>query len=193
MTRTAKNAALTDVQRAVLNAAAHSSNLVAWPLPRQLNLSPGSSAIVIRGLVQRGLIEQRPALSADPVWKEETASATRWSSPRPDTRPSDREGRGCCDGARTVRQERGSPGRGAAHDCARPVPRHEEPRCALPRHAACGRREGREPRPHQGSNVCGRRRTDGAWPTASRPSSAHARQSRSRTAEGTSAAATPHK
>ena len=62
---------LTNNQRAVLNAAARSANLVAWPLPKCLKLSPGSAAIVIRGLLQKGLLEKRPAMGADPVWKEE--------------------------------------------------------------------------------------------------------------------------
>jgi hypothetical protein len=62
---------LTDKQRVVLNAAARSCNLVAWPLPRQLALNPGSAAIVVRGLLQKGLLEKRPALGGDAVWKEE--------------------------------------------------------------------------------------------------------------------------
>lgn len=62
---------LTDNQRAVLNAAAHSANLAAWPLPKKLELSAGSAAIVIRGLLQKGLLEKRRALGSDPVWKEE--------------------------------------------------------------------------------------------------------------------------
>lgn len=62
---------LTDKQWAVLNAAARSCNLNVLPLPRHLNLSPGSAAIVIRGLLQKSVIEKRVALGADTAWKEE--------------------------------------------------------------------------------------------------------------------------
>jgi len=62
---------LTDHQRVVLNAAAYSNNLVVWPLPRKLKLTPGSAAIVVRGLLQKGLIDKRPALNTDVIWKEE--------------------------------------------------------------------------------------------------------------------------
>jgi hypothetical protein len=66
---------LTDNQRAVLSAAARSANLVAWPLPKRLKLSAGSTAIVVRGLLQKGLIEQRRALGTDPVWKEDNGKS----------------------------------------------------------------------------------------------------------------------
>jgi hypothetical protein len=62
---------LTATQRAVLGAAARTAALTAWPLPKKLGLSAGSAAIVVRGLLQKGLIEKRQALGADPVWKEE--------------------------------------------------------------------------------------------------------------------------
>lgn len=68
------NIKLTDNQRAVLSAAARSANLVAWPLPKRLKLSPGSAAIVIRGLLQKGLLEKRPAIGTDAVWKEKKGS-----------------------------------------------------------------------------------------------------------------------
>jgi len=62
---------ITDNQRAVLHAAAHSANLVAWPVPPKLGLSKGSAAIVVKGLLKKGLVEERPALGSDPVWREE--------------------------------------------------------------------------------------------------------------------------
>jgi hypothetical protein len=62
---------LTDKQWAVLNAAALSCNLNVLPLPRHLNLSPGSAGIVIRGLLQKGVIEKRVAMGSDTVWREE--------------------------------------------------------------------------------------------------------------------------
>ena len=62
---------ITDYQRAVLHAAAHSANLVAWPVPPMLGLSKGSATIVVKGLLKKGLVEERPALGNDPVWREE--------------------------------------------------------------------------------------------------------------------------
>ncbi len=62
---------ITDNQRAVLQAAAHSANLVAWPVPPKLSLSKGSAAVVVKGLLKKGLVEERPALGNDPVWREE--------------------------------------------------------------------------------------------------------------------------
>lgn len=61
---------LTDNQRAVLNMAAYSTNLLAWPLPKRLKLSKGSTTIVVKGLLRRALVEERPALGNDPIWRE---------------------------------------------------------------------------------------------------------------------------
>ncbi len=61
---------LTGNQRCVLRAASRSANLNAWPLPRTLKLNPGSAAIVVRGLLKKGLIEERPARGNDAVWRE---------------------------------------------------------------------------------------------------------------------------
>jgi hypothetical protein len=61
---------LTDHQRAVLTMAAYSTNLLAWPLPKRLKLSKGSTTIVVRGLLRRALVEERPALDNDPIWRE---------------------------------------------------------------------------------------------------------------------------
>lgn len=62
---------ITNNQRAVLHAAAHSANLVAWPVPPMLGLSKGSATIVVKGLLTKDLVEERPALGNDPVWREE--------------------------------------------------------------------------------------------------------------------------
>jgi hypothetical protein len=61
---------LTDNQRCVLRAASCSANLNAWPLPRKLNLNAGSAAIVVRGLLKKGLVEERAALGHDAIWRE---------------------------------------------------------------------------------------------------------------------------
>ncbi len=65
-----KKSDLTDHQRAALQAAAYSKTLIAWPLPHRLKLSKGSATIVAKGLIKRGLVEERPALSNDPIWRE---------------------------------------------------------------------------------------------------------------------------
>lgn len=62
---------ITDNQRAVLIAAAHSANMVAWPMPPKLGLSKGSATIVVKGLLTKGLVEERPVLGNDLVWREE--------------------------------------------------------------------------------------------------------------------------
>jgi hypothetical protein len=61
---------LTDHQRCVLRAASRSANLNAWPLPQRLNLSKGSAAIVVKGLLKKSPIEERPARGNDAVWRE---------------------------------------------------------------------------------------------------------------------------
>lgn len=62
---------ITDNQRAVLKAAATSANLVAWPVPRNLGLNPGSATIVVKGLIKKGLLVERAALGEDAVWRED--------------------------------------------------------------------------------------------------------------------------
>ena len=61
---------LTSHQRCVLQAAARSANLTAWPLPQRLGLSKGSATIVVKGLLKKGLIEERLALGHDAIWRE---------------------------------------------------------------------------------------------------------------------------
>jgi hypothetical protein len=63
---TKKKSDLTDLQRAVLQAAAYSKSLIAWPLPHRLKLGKGSATIVAKGLLKKGLVEERPALGNDP-------------------------------------------------------------------------------------------------------------------------------
>jgi len=61
---------LTDHQRAVLTMAAFSTNLLAWPLPKRLKLGRGSATIVVKGLLKKGLVEERPAFGNDPIRRE---------------------------------------------------------------------------------------------------------------------------
>lgn len=50
--------------------AAYGTNLLAWPLPKRLKLSKGSTTIVAKGLLKKGLVEERPAFGHDPIWRE---------------------------------------------------------------------------------------------------------------------------
>jgi hypothetical protein len=61
---------LTENQHCVLQAASRSANLNAWPLPKRLGLSKGSATIVVKGLLKKGLIEERAALGHDAIWRE---------------------------------------------------------------------------------------------------------------------------
>jgi hypothetical protein len=61
---------LTSHQRCVLQAASRSANLNVWPLPQRLGLSKGSATIVVKGLLKKGLIEERAALGHDAIWRE---------------------------------------------------------------------------------------------------------------------------
>jgi hypothetical protein len=71
------NTNLTDNQRCVLRAASCSANLNVWPLPRKLNLNAGSAAIMVRGLLKKGLVEERPARGNDAVWRENEEDGQR--------------------------------------------------------------------------------------------------------------------
>ena len=62
---------ITDNQRTVLQAAANSANLIAWPVPQKLGLNSGSSTIVVKGLLKKGLLEERHALGDDATWRED--------------------------------------------------------------------------------------------------------------------------
>lgn len=61
---------LTSHQRCALQAASRSANLNAWPLPQRLGLNKGSATIVVKGLLKKGLIEERAALGHDAIWRE---------------------------------------------------------------------------------------------------------------------------
>ena len=62
---------LTKIQRVILEAAARSANLAAWPLPKRLKLSAGSAGLVLKALLAKGLLKQQQAMGTDPIWKEE--------------------------------------------------------------------------------------------------------------------------
>jgi hypothetical protein len=61
----------TDVQRAVLEAAAAREGGYAWPLPEELGLRKGSAVLVTKALLGKGLVKERRARAAEPVWRED--------------------------------------------------------------------------------------------------------------------------
>jgi len=62
---------LTDIQRVVLAAAAAHKNGNALPIPSSLGFNAGTRAIVLMGLLARGLLTERAAVEAEPVWRED--------------------------------------------------------------------------------------------------------------------------
>ncbi|MBX3532591.1 MAG: DUF3489 domain-containing protein [Rhizobiaceae bacterium] len=61
----------TDVQRAVLEAAAAREGGYAWPLPEALGLKKGSAVLVTKALLGKGLVKERRAKAGEPVWRED--------------------------------------------------------------------------------------------------------------------------
>ena len=62
---------ITDIQRAVLEAAAAREGAFAWPLPEALGLGKGTSVNILRGLMKKGLAKQRRARADEPIWRED--------------------------------------------------------------------------------------------------------------------------
>ena len=63
-------AKLTDTQLVILNAAAQRPNGAVSPVPDSLTINKAAIATVLRSLIGRNLIEERPARLDDVVWKE---------------------------------------------------------------------------------------------------------------------------
>jgi hypothetical protein len=74
---------ITDVQRAVLEAAAAREGEFVWPLSEELGLRKGSAVLVVKALLGKGLVKERRAKAGEPVWREDerekpmTAMVTR--------------------------------------------------------------------------------------------------------------------
>ncbi len=62
---------ITDIQRAVLEAAAAREGGFAWPLPEALGLRKGSAVLVMKALLGKGLVKERRARTGEPVWRED--------------------------------------------------------------------------------------------------------------------------
>jgi hypothetical protein len=65
----AKNT-LTDTQRVILAAAAARDTGLALPLPTSLGNNRGTQGIILKSLIERKLLTERPAQSGETVWRE---------------------------------------------------------------------------------------------------------------------------
>jgi len=61
---------LTDTQLVILSVAAQRDDGVILPLPNSLTVNKGAAASVLKGLVKKRLIEERPAAAGAEVWRE---------------------------------------------------------------------------------------------------------------------------
>ncbi len=61
---------LTDTQLVILSTAANRGGGAILPLPKSLTLNKGTAASVLKGLIKKGLIAERPAPAGDEVWRE---------------------------------------------------------------------------------------------------------------------------
>ena len=61
---------ITKIQREVLEEAARRNDYAAWPI-RSSKLNIGSATKVIKELVRRGLVVEKPAGAKAPVWRED--------------------------------------------------------------------------------------------------------------------------
>jgi hypothetical protein len=62
---------LTDTQRIILSAAAGRSDHAVLPLPKSLKPSKGPASNVLKGLLNKGLIEERPAAASGEAWRND--------------------------------------------------------------------------------------------------------------------------
>src|SRR5438093_973159 len=61
---------LTDSQLVILSAAAQREDRAVLPLPKSLRINKGAATSVLKSLMKRSLIAQRPAAPDDEVWHE---------------------------------------------------------------------------------------------------------------------------
>ncbi len=61
---------LTDTQLVILSAAAKRENLAALPVPKSLKCNKGAVTTVLKSLLGRGLVAERPATVGESAWRE---------------------------------------------------------------------------------------------------------------------------
>jgi DNA-binding MarR family transcriptional regulator len=62
---------LTDTQLVILSAAAKRDDGAVLPLPTSLKLKGGAATSLLKSLLKRGLVAERPASSGAPLWRED--------------------------------------------------------------------------------------------------------------------------
>jgi len=65
------NTNLTDTQRVILAAAAARESGLVLPTPKTLTANSGTLGIVLKSLINRKLVTERPILPDEPVWRED--------------------------------------------------------------------------------------------------------------------------
>ncbi len=61
---------LTDTQLVILSAAAQRDDSAVLPLPTSLSINKGAATSVLKSLIRKGLIAERPACRRDETWRE---------------------------------------------------------------------------------------------------------------------------
>ena len=61
---------LTDTQLVILSAAAQRQDREVLPLPKSLKVSKGAATTILRNLLKKGLVKERPAATDEPHWRE---------------------------------------------------------------------------------------------------------------------------
>ncbi|MQA67264.1 MAG: DUF3489 domain-containing protein [Alphaproteobacteria bacterium] len=64
---------LTDTQLVILNAAAGRDSRAVLPLPKSLKVNKGTASSLLKNLVAKGLIEERPATPRAEAWRQDDA------------------------------------------------------------------------------------------------------------------------
>ncbi len=62
---------LTDTQLVVLNAAAGRGDRTVLPLPKSLKINKGTATSVLKALLAKGLVEERPAKAGTEFWRQD--------------------------------------------------------------------------------------------------------------------------
>lgn len=62
---------LTDTQLIILSTAAKRESLAVLPLPKSIKLNKGAMASTLKGLLKKGLVEERAASRGEPAWRED--------------------------------------------------------------------------------------------------------------------------
>jgi len=120
---------LTDTQLVILSAAADRDNGAVLPLPTSLKAKGGAATTVLKNLIKKGLVAERPASRDDAVWREAgdgqrialgiSKAGLEALGTEPDDRPAPAAGR-----RRATSKRKGtSAGQGAATERLKPSAR----------------------------------------------------------------------